>query len=106
MPYDTGLLERCRDTLEAAGIRPVRDKNVFGMRGLMFGEKMFAAVGETTIIVKLRREEFEPALALHGVRAFTPGGSPLGTWVEIEGDVVADDPDLRDWLDAGLRALR
>lgn len=106
MPYDAGLLQRCLDTLESAGIRQVRSKNVFGMRGLMFGEKMFAAVGESSMIVKLRRDELAPATAQSGIRPFTPGGSALGTWVEIDSDVVADDPELRDWLEAGLRALR
>ena len=83
----------------------VRDKNVFGMRGIMLGKQMFAAVGESSIIVKLRRDELEAALQQDGVQAFTPGGQSLGTWVEVRDDVVADDPDLRAWLAAGLRGI-
>lgn len=106
MAYDAGMLQRCLDALEAEGVRGVRDKNVFGMRGLMFGKRMFAAVGETTMIVRLRENELAAALRQPGVAAFTPGGSSLGTWVEVESEVVADDPELRDWLEAGLRSLR
>jgi len=106
MSYDAGLLQRCRDALDAAGMRPLRDKNVFGMRGLLLGKRMFAAVGDTSIIVRMRETELAAALRQPGVAAFTPGGQSLGTWVEVQGDVVADDPELRDWLDAGLRSLR
>lgn len=104
MAYDEGLLERCHDCLSAMGHQGIRDKNVFGMRGLMRGKQMFAAVGEASIIIKLTRAEFEKALA-HGVQRFMPGDEPLGTWVQVPEDAVADDPDLRDWLAAGLRGI-
>jgi TfoX/Sxy family transcriptional regulator of competence genes len=105
--YDAGLLERALDAAGQLTAGHIRHRNVFGMRGLLFGDRMFAAVGEHSMIVKLRRAELGPALKLAGVRAFMPDGSaPLGTWVEIDDDQVADDPELRDWLAAGLRALR
>jgi TfoX/Sxy family transcriptional regulator of competence genes len=87
------------------GITDVSHKNVFGMRGLMRGKKMFAAVGEEEIIVKLTPAEFTRALD-NGVERFMPGGETLGTWVVIPHDAVADDPELREWLDAGLRGIR
>jgi TfoX/Sxy family transcriptional regulator of competence genes len=106
MAYDEGLLERCRDALDALGIGSVRDKNVFGMRGLMRGKQMFAAVGESGIIVKVTAANYQSALKKSGVRPFAPGGDRLGTWVEVDDEVIADDPELRDWLQTGLRALR
>jgi len=105
--YDAGLLERALDAAGQLTAGHIRHRNVFGMRGLLFGKRMFAAIGEGAMIVKLRRSELPPALERPGVRAFTPDGSaPLGTWVEVDDDQVADDPELRDWLAAGLRALR
>lgn len=106
MAYDEGMLERCLDALSAAGVRPVRHKNVFGMRGLLIDRRMFAAVGSGHIIVRLRPEEFAAALRQPGVQRFMPGGETLGTWVELDDAVVADDPELRDWLEAGVRSLR
>jgi TfoX/Sxy family transcriptional regulator of competence genes len=103
--YDEGLLERCHDALIAMGERGVRDKNVFGMRGLMRGKSMFAAVGEASIIVKIPPDEYERVLQHPEVKPFTPGGQKLGRWVEIEDAAVADDPDLREWLAMGIRAL-
>ena len=106
MSYDEGLLARCLDLLPSMGAAPVRHKNVFGMRGLLRGNTMFAAVGEDGMIVKLRPQEYEAALAQSGVSAFSPGGQKLGTWVELSDHVIADDPELRDWLEAALRAIR
>lgn len=105
MSYDDGLLARCHDVLRALHV-PARDKNVFGMRGLVRGKTMFAAVGEASIIVKLPPAEYADGIAQTGVRPFTPGGEKLGNWVEVDADVIADDPELRTWLEAGLRALR
>lgn len=106
MAYDEGLLERCMDALCALRVRGVRTRNVFGMRGLMQGSKMFCGVGEESIIVKLTRANYEARSTQPGVRPFTPGGSKLGTWVEIDAEAIADDPELRDWLAAGLQALQ
>lgn len=103
--YDEGLLQRCLDALEALDVTGVRHKNVFGMRGLMRGKQMFAAVGERSIVVKLAQPAFASALGQPGVRRFTPGDQPLGTWVEIEDEAIADDPELRAWLEAGLRGI-
>src|ERR1051326_5974813 len=101
--HDEGLLERCLDCLSTMHVSGTRHKNVFGMRGLMRGQQMFAAVGQRSIIVKLRNSEFDVALKQPGVKRFMPGGQTLGMWVEISEDVIADDPELRQWLDAGLR---
>lgn len=107
MSYDSGLLQRCLDALEQSGIEGVRHRSVFGMRGLLRSDRMFAAVGETSIIVKLRAEELPAALRQPGITPFRPDGTTtLGTWAEIADDVIADDPELRSWLEAGLRALR
>lgn len=106
MSYDEGLLERCIDALHAFGLPSVRNKNVFGMRGLLRGSTMFAAVGESSMIVKLTPAEFARAIENRTARSFMPGGQKLGTWVELDADAVADDPELRAWLEAGLRAIR
>jgi TfoX/Sxy family transcriptional regulator of competence genes len=102
---DEGLLARCLDALETMSAGEVRHKNVFGMRGLLRGSRMFAAVGDASMIVKCRASEYASALERSGVQRFSPGGQQLGTWLELEQAAVADDPDLREWLEVGLRAL-
>ena len=106
MTYDERLLQRCLDRLEEVSAPgPFRHKNVFGMRGLLRGRRMFAAVGEVSIVVRLAPDEFRRALRRRGVRPFMPGGETLGRWIEVDGSVIADEPELRAWLEAGLRSL-
>lgn len=106
MSYDEGLLARCLDVLRTGKVGAVRHKNVFGMRGLLRNHTMFAAVGEAGMIVKLLPAEYDRALIRPGVTPFAPGGQKLGTWVELPFEEVADDPELREWLEAALRAIR
>lgn len=106
MAYDEGLLQRCLDVLRQRPGTPTRDRSTFSMRGLMQGRRMFAAVGEEALLVKLTPDEYEPALERPGVAPFRPGGDrPMGTWVLVDAALVADDPELREWLEAGLRAI-
>src|SRR6476659_7423115 len=42
MTYDSGLVARIADTLEALGERGIRQKNVFGGRGFLIGKSTFA----------------------------------------------------------------
>ncbi len=103
MAYDEGLLTRCLDSLRELRAGPVRNKNTFGMRGLLRGSRMFAAVGEEAILVKLTEADYVIALQQPGVSAFAPdGGRPMSTWVLVDAEYVADDPELREWLAKAL----
>jgi TfoX/Sxy family transcriptional regulator of competence genes len=105
--YDRGLAERVADVLTRTGVRGVRQKNVFGGRGFLSGKSAFAIVWDDGLIVKCPRAEYEAALASPGVEPFAPDGEkPMSTWVVVGADVIADDPELEDWLARGMRALR
>ena len=57
--------------------------------------------------LKLPPGEYAAALAEPGVTAFAPdGGRPMGTWLVVPAERVADDPDLAAWVARGLRAVR
>jgi TfoX/Sxy family transcriptional regulator of competence genes len=105
--YDRGLAERVADILARMGTRGVRQKNVFGGRGFLTGKSAFVIVWEEGLIVKCPPTEYHAALRSPRVEPFAPGGErPMSTWVVVAGDVVADDPDLEDWLRRGMRAVR
>jgi TfoX/Sxy family transcriptional regulator of competence genes len=105
--YDRGLAERVTDVLSRLGTRGVRQKNVFGGRGFLSGKSAFAIVWDDGLIVKCPRAEYDAALASPGVEPFAPDGEkPMSTWVVVGADVIADDPELEDWLARGMRALR
>ena len=57
--------------------------------------------------MKTPPDEYEGALAVPGVVPFAPDGErPMSTWVVVPPDVIADDPELIEWLQRGIRALR
>lgn len=107
MAYDAGMVARVADTLVRIGERGAREKNVFGGRGFLIGKTTFVIVWGDAIIVKTPPQEYEPALREAGVTPFAPDGErPMSTWVVVAPDVIADDPELAEWVARGLRAVR
>lgn len=107
MSYDPGLVERIADSLLQLGERGVRQKNVFSGRGFLIGKKAFAIAWGEGVIVKVPPEEYASLRERSGVEPFAPDGEhPMGTWLLVSADVVADDPELADWLRLGLEAVR
>ncbi len=107
MTFDKGLVARIADGLVQIGERGIRQKNIFGGRGFMDGMSAFAIAWDSDIIVKTAANEYEDCLAEPGVTAFAPDGQrPMSTWVVIEADVIADDPELAEWLRRGLCGVR
>ena len=106
MAFDPGLAARVADSLAQLGHRAVRQKNVFGGRGFLRGKSTFVIVWGDGLIVKTRREEYERLLREPGVTPFTPDGeTSMSTWVVVEAESVADDPELAEWVQRGLGAV-
>ena len=106
MAFDAGLAARVADTLVGLGERGVRQKNVFGGRGFLRGRSTFVIVWGDGLIVKTRREDYERLLHEPGVTPFAPDGEkPMSTWLVVEAESVADDPELAEWVRRGLSAV-
>ena len=107
MTYDAGLVERVADTLAQLGERSVRQKNVFGGRGFLAGKSTFVIVWDDGLLVKTPADEYGALLERPGIEPFAPGGeAPMGTWLVVPGDAIADDPDLAEWVRRGLKGIR
>jgi TfoX/Sxy family transcriptional regulator of competence genes len=107
MPPDPGLVARVADALLALNERGIRQKNVFGGRGFLIGTSTFAIVWDEGLIVKTAKSEHAMLLEEPGVTPFAPGGErPMGTWLVVEAEAIADDPELAYWLRRALRSLR
>lgn len=107
MSYDKGLVARVEDGLAQIGERGIRQKNVFGGRGFMDGKSAFVIAWESDLLVKTSPAEYDACLSESGVTAFAPDGEkPMSTWVVVSADVIADDPELVEWLRRGLRGVR
>lgn len=107
MTYDPGLVARIADLLPAAEIRTARQKNVFGGRGFLLGKSTFVIAWGDGLLVKTPPADYAAALARPGVTPFAPDGeSAMGTWLVVPPDLIADDPDLIEWLTLGARSIR
>jgi TfoX/Sxy family transcriptional regulator of competence genes len=107
MPYDPGLAERVLGALDTLGERHTRQKNVFGGRGFLVGKSTFVIVWEDGLLVKTPPAEYPRLLTQPGITPFAPDGErPMTTWVVVSSEVVADDPELVEWVERGLRAVR
>src|SRR6476620_11013101 len=99
MPPDLGLLARVSDPLIALGERGIRQKNVFGGRGLLVVKSTLAIVWGDALSVKAARSEYESLRAEPGVTPFAPDGEqPMSTWLVVSADTIADDPELAEWI--------
>jgi TfoX/Sxy family transcriptional regulator of competence genes len=107
LSYDAGLAARMADCLAAIGERRIRQKNVFGGRGFLVAKSTFAIAWDDGLIVKTTREFYPRALEQRGVTPFAPDGEkPMTTWVVVDQEEIADDPELIAWLRRGLDAVR
>ena len=107
MPPDPGLVSRVSDALLGLRECGVRQKNVFGGRGFLAGKSTFAIVWDQALIVKTAVAEYQSLAREPGVTPFAPGGErPMGTWLVVDADAIADDPELAEWLRRALRAIR
>ena len=107
MPWDAGLVARVEDALEQIGERGVRQKNVFGGRGFLRGKSTFVIVWGDGLLVKTRADEYARLLDQPGVTPFAPDGEkPMSTWVVVDADAIADDPELVEWVRRGSAAIR
>jgi hypothetical protein len=104
--FDEGLVQRIADLLHEMGERGTRQRNVFSGRGFLRGKKTFIIVWDDGLIVKAPRSEYAAALEMRGVSAFTPGGvKSMTTWLVVDSTEIAEDPELREWIQRGLRGL-
>ncbi len=107
MPPNPGLVARVADALLALGERGARQKNVFGGRGFLAGKSTFAIVWDESLIVKTAAGEYAVLREEPGVTPFAPDGErPMSTWLVVDADAIADDPQLTEWLSRALRAIR
>ena len=107
MAFDAGLVARMADALLALGERGIRQKGVFGGRGFLVGKSTFAIAWGEGMLVKVPLADYQALLARPGVTPFAPDGErPMGSWLVIPADELADDPALHEWLRFGLQAIR
>ena len=100
MAYDEALAERVRGVI--GGRSDVTERRMFSALAWMVGGHLACGVLGDELLVRLDREEAERALAEPHVRRFENAqGRPMGGFVVVGAEAIADDDALAEWVDAG-----
>ena len=104
MPYDTGLVQRIREQVEA--LPGISEKEMFG--GLSFfvnGNLAVGVIGEE-LIVRVGPDQTEQALARPAARPFNMTGRAMKGWVTVKPAGFEGDADLSEWVRKGMNFAR
>jgi TfoX/Sxy family transcriptional regulator of competence genes len=97
MAYDEGLAERVRDLL---GGRVV-EKKMFGGVAFMLDGNMSVGIMGDGLLVRVAAGDNDALLAEPGVTQPAMGGRTMKGWLLVDGDAVAEDAALQDWVSRG-----
>ncbi len=82
--------------------KDVASRDMFGGVGYMVSGKMFAALAEGVVAMKLPDEQRRRALGLAGVSPFTPAGRPFGQWVQFLVLMEEDVSAVLPWVESAF----
>ncbi len=101
MAYDEKLAQRVRVILEE---NPGWiEKKMFGGVGYMVNGKMACGINGEQLIVRMSEADYDRALTQPNVRPFDMTGRPMKGWVYVAPAGIAEDNELRAWVERGLR---
>ena len=92
--HDEGLAERVRDVLPK-----LPEKRMFGGVAWMERGHLVAGVWKDSLIARVAPDETPKALKESGVSAFDVTGRPMKGWVLVDAEAVAEEPELKAWVD-------
>jgi hypothetical protein len=102
--YDEGLATRLRDLV---GAEPgLTEKKMFGGLAMLLHGNMTVGVHGDALIVRTDPAQQADLLAEPGARTFDLTGRPMQGWLLVDPDGIAEDDDLRRWVDRGTAYAR
>jgi TfoX/Sxy family transcriptional regulator of competence genes len=101
MPYDESLARRVR--AHFARRRTIVEKKMFGGVGLLHRGNLCVAVWQDALIARVGPDAYLQALDEPMTKKFDITGRAMKGWVMVLGDGVADDDDLRGWIERATR---
>jgi TfoX/Sxy family transcriptional regulator of competence genes len=99
--YDEGLAERVRRIL--ASRNDVGERKMFGGLAFMVGDHMACGVLGRDLIVRVGPDQADEALSQPHARPFDFTGRPSRGIVYVAPQGVTTEPELRAWVERGLR---
>lgn len=105
MAYDEALAGRIRGMVrDEPGLT---EQRMFGgLAFLVHGSMAVAASGQGGLLLRCDPARTVTLLDPPQVRRFEMRGREMDGWLRVDDEVVADDDDLRRWVDVGLAYAR
>ena len=105
MAYDEELAERVRQMLL---LEPdVVEKRMFGGLSFLIGGHIAVAVSSAGgLLMRCEDEDTDALLALPYVEPFVMRGRASRGWLRVGPEAVAEDDDLRRWVEPGVGYAR
>ena len=100
MAYDEALAQRIRAALP--DVPGLTEKKMFGGIGFLVHGNMACGVNGENLIVRIRPDATDAALAQPAVRVFDMTGRPMKGWIIVDPEGVQSADDLKHWLEQGL----
>jgi len=105
MAYDEVLAQRISDLLE--GEPGVTSKKMFGGLGFMVeGHMAVAAASGGALMVRADPADGEAWADGETINPMEMRGRPMAGWLLVDSAAVADDDQLGQWVDRGVRFAR
>jgi hypothetical protein len=101
MAYDEELADRVRECVEHG--LDATEKRMFGGLAFMVGGNMaVAASGEGGLLLRCDPARTEALTGTEGVDRMVMRGRAMDGWLRVDPVVVAEDDQLRHWVDLGV----
>ena len=89
MAYDSGIADLMREDL--ADTDGITEKAMFGGIAFLLRGHMVTGVGGWGATYRVGKDREAEARAIPGTGPFAPAGRPMGGWVAVDDEVLADD---------------
>jgi hypothetical protein len=105
MAYDEELADRIRELLL---LEPdVVEKRMFGGLAFLIGGHIAVGVsGGGGLLMHVESEDTEALLSEPHVEPFVMRGRAMNGWVRVDAEGVAEDAELRAWVESGVGHAR
>ncbi len=98
MACDEGLVDRVRNVLH--GARGIGEIRMFGGVCFTLNGNMMCGVVKDELMCRIGEAAYEPALKRKNVRVMDFAKRPMKGYVFVASEGLAEDEDLRSWVEA------
>jgi len=100
MAYDEALAQRIRSAL--LDIPGLTEKKMFGGISFLVQGNMACGVSGASLMVRIKPDTTDAALAQPFVRVFDMTGRPMKGWIVVDPDGIQSTQDLENWIEQGV----